>query len=486
MNLIGEQFVQNNNVEDKSKKLKKIILILIVIIVICIIAVIIGMTFIKKEKKLVVQLDGQTNSDLKDILRFEEDGSIHIPIRDVANFLGYNSYNGKYTDRSEDTNSCYIDSDQEAVTFEANSDKIEKIDVNNEEVTYFYLDEPVKMIDGKLYTTKDGIEKAFNVNFKYDEEERTVTIERMQYLIQYVSEHIAEHGYSSISQEFNDQKAILKNLVIISDSRGQHGILDIETENTVLEPKYSNIKYMPATGDFLVESNGKQGIVGIDGKDKIKMQYDSIELISQDLKLYVVKKENRYGVINQNENIIIPIDCDSIGIDANAFAKNNIKNKYVLIDKIVPVMKENYWALYDIEGKQLTDFQYNSFGCTSSSIRNTENLLIIPDYNVIVARKEDKYYLLNQYGQELFNGASFDEVYMTIYQEDINYYVIRNDKATDAIKLLEKLKEYTNVKSESNQEQNNQEQSNQEQNNQEQDNQEQNNQEQNNQEQNNQ
>ncbi|MBR3002048.1 MAG: WG repeat-containing protein [Clostridia bacterium] len=436
MNLIGEQFVPNK--PDKTKTTKKIIIALIIIVVIAIIAVMIGMVLVKQEK-MSVKLNGEENAELKSLLQIDENKKIHIPIREIASLLGYKSYNGNYLNKSEDTNECYIESNEEVVMFTVGSDKIEKINSNNQTST-FRIDEPVQMIDGKLCTTPNGISQSYNVNFSYDEELKNINISSMQYLIEAYKNTVIEAGFTDISTKFNDQKAILKGLVIVKDNKGRYGIYDLSTNKTVLETKYSNIQYLPISDDFLVESNGKIGIIERDGTDKIKIQYDSIELINQNLKLYVVKKDGKYGVINQTEDVIIPMNCDKIGIETTAFAKNNIKNKYVLLDKIIPVMKNNLWGLYDIEGNELTELKYNSLGCTSSGVKNTENVLIIPDYNVIIGCKDKKYYLINQYGEELFNGIEVEAVYMTIDLDEVNYYVIRNSKKYDAIELLESLK----------------------------------------------
>ena len=440
MNLIGEQFVPNK--PDKSGKLKTIILISIVALVVAILIVVILMAVLKEEK-ITVKLNGENNAQLKNSLIFEEDGTVHIPIKEVASYFGYESYNGNYLNKSEDTSSCYVETNEEAVCFELDSDKIEKVNKKTQEVTYFYINEPVKMIDGKLYTTSEGIAQAYNAIFTYDQKTKKVVISTMQYLVDSYESAILEFGFKEISKEFNDEKAILNNLVIVKDTKGQYGIFNVSTDTNVLEAKYDSIEYIPMSGDFLVESNDKIGIVSSEGKERIKVQYSSIELINQELKLYVVKKDEKIGVIDENESVIIPINCNKIGIDSKTFSKNDIKNKYIILDKIIPVMKDDLWGLYDIEGTQLTDFKYEGFGCTSSSTRNTENVIIVPSYKVIIARKDRKYVLINQYGEELLNGALFDEAYMTVDVDEVKYYLVRNKKTYDAEELLEKLKERT-------------------------------------------
>lgn len=445
MNLVGEQFVPNK--PDKSKKVRTIILVLIILLIIGIISIVATLMLLKEEK-MVVTLDGKANNDLKSILLIDENNKIYIPIRDIATFLGYESYNGDYINRSEDINQCYVETDEEVATFKVGSNKIEKIDNNTKQVTYFHIDEPVQMIDGKLYTTPDGIEKAYNVNFKFSANNKKIVVETMKYLIEQYTKPLIEAGFSEVSTKFNDEKAILNNLVIVKDTKNQYGIFNIQDKKLTLETKYSGISYIPNTGDFLVKIDDKIGIKTNTGKDKIKVQYDQIELINQDLKMYVVQKDKKYGVVNQNEKVIIPINYEDIGIDIKNFPKNNLLNKYVLMDKLIPVKKEGLWGMYNIEGNQVLDCEFDKFGSTSSKAKNAENLLIIPDYNAIVVNKKDKYYLVDVNGKGLLNGTALEDVYMITELDKQNYYVVKDEKTYNAISLLEKLN--PNSKAESN------------------------------------
>lgn len=444
MNLVGEQFVPNK--PDKSKKVRTIILVLIILLIIGIISIVATLMLLKEEK-MVVTLDGKANNDLKSILLIDENNKIYIPIRDIATFLGYESYNGDYINRSEDINQCYVETDEEAATFKVGSNKVEKIDNNTKQVTYFHIDEPVQMIDGKLYTTPDGIEKAYNVNFKFSANNKKIVVETMKYLIEQYTNPLIEAGFSEVSTKFNDEKAILNNLVIVKDTKNQYGIFNIQDNNLTLETKYSEISYIPNTGDFLVKIDDKIGIKTNTGKDKIKVQYDQIELINQDLKMYVVQKDKKYGVINQNEKVIIPINYEDIGIDIKNFPKNNLLNKYVLMDKLIPVKKEGLWGMYDIEGNQVLDCGFDKFGSTSSKAKNAENILIIPDYNAIVVNKKDKYYLVDVNGKGLLNGTALEDVYMITELDKQNYYVVKDEKTYNAISLLEKLNPNSKVES---------------------------------------
>ncbi|MBR3255914.1 MAG: WG repeat-containing protein [Clostridia bacterium] len=441
MNLMDNEIKPKK--DDKTKKASRIILILMILLLIGIITIVLIMPFLK-EKKLSIKLDGKEQADLKNVLQIQDDGQIYVPIRDIAQYLGYESYNGNYLNKSEDVNECYVESNQEVACFVADSNKIEKINKSNSSSSYVLADEETIFSDGKLYTTMDGIEKAFNVYFSYDVDNKKITIDTMQYLVDSYKSSVVKLGYTDISTNFEDEKAILNGLVIVKDSRNKFGILNLETNELLLETKYDIIEYMPAFNDFLVKSNENVGIVTSTGKEKIKMQYDNIALVDQDSKLYVVKKNNRFGIIDQNENIIIPISCDSLGVNSKTFENNNIKNSILLQNKIIPVKINDLWALYDKEGNKLTDFVYSGFGCTSSKARNSSSLLIIPDYTVMIGNKNKKYVLINEKGQELLNGMEFDEAYLVEEYDQTNYFVVKDDKTYNAIELLEELKKRDN------------------------------------------
>ena len=86
MNLIEESFV--NKEEKKKKTLTRIILISIVLIIIIIISIIAYLMYLQSTV-LKLTIDGQANEQLKQLLVFEEDGTIYAPIKEIASFFGY-------------------------------------------------------------------------------------------------------------------------------------------------------------------------------------------------------------------------------------------------------------------------------------------------------------------------------------------------------------------------------------------------------------
>lgn len=453
MNLIEEEF--QNKEEKKKKRTTTIILVAIIFVFIAIIAIVSYLIYLQNST-LKVLLDGKENQKIKQLLQIEEDGTVYIPIKEIAGFLGYESYNGEYKEKSEETSKCYIQNENEVANFSLGSNKIYKLDLTktNENYEYEYTKKPVKAKEGILYATSEAIEKAFNISFQYDQDKNRIIMYTMPYLIQNYSGKVLDYGYTEISDVFANKKTILQDMLVVKkgENKNIYGVIDTQGKN-VLEAKYDNITYLPDVGDFLVENNKKVGILSKNGETKVQIMYDSIELMDYDAGLYVVKKDNKYGVIDLQGKTKIYIENDEIGIDSSKFEQNNIKNKYLLADNLIPVRKDKLWGLYDKNGKQIVDFKYDSFGYIASTNKDALNLLVIPDYNVIVACKDKKYTLLNQAGKELFAPIA-DDIYMNISGGEKLYWIAVNNNRMDATKYLDQTGVSSNGNTESNKESN--------------------------------
>lgn len=302
------------------------------------------------------------------------------------------------------------------------------------------MDDPVKAINGVLYATSEAIEQAFNVSFEYNQNENRVYIYTLPYLVQAWSPSVLDYGYTGISEVFANQKAILNNMLVVSRETNSetYAVIDLEGK-TILEAKYDNITYLPETGDFKVEVDGKVGILSNKGETRIQIIYDDIELMDSDEGLYVASNNGKYGVIDTRGNIKIYIENDEVGMDISPFSENNIKNKYILAGNLIPVRKGELWGLFDFSGRQVVDFTYDGFGYIARSNKDAKNLLVIPDYEVLVACKDEKYTLLNSVGRELFGAPVADDIYMIISGGQTHYYITANNQTMDAEVYLDNI-----------------------------------------------
>ena len=436
MNLLDEDF--SNNKTKKTSNVIKIIIVFIVLIVIAIIGIVAYMMYLEGTI-LRVYVDDAENAEFKNLLVFEEDGTIYVPVRAISTYLGYSSYSGEYSNRSEDNSKCYVEGEGEVVNLALNSNKIYKLNLaeNSNNYTYLYMDKPVKAINGELYITTDGMQKVFNTTFFFDQENNRITIYTMPYLISSYTNTVLDYGYTRLSDTLENEKAILKNMLIVTNDR-YYGVINATDGTEILECKYDDIRYQEITGDFIICSGDKYGIMGTDKKTKVDINYDSIELMDYDAGLYLVRRNNRYGVVDINGNNIIFAENDQIGVDISRFEENDLKTGYILVDNLIPVMKDNKWGLFDTKGNQVVDFEYDSFGYIASSNREATNLLVIPDYNVIVACLNNRYTLLNASGEQPIK-AFVDDIYMVISGGKKQYLMNANDKTYDLEEYLDRL-----------------------------------------------
>lgn len=444
MNIIEEGF---QNKEEKKKKTSMTIILVAIVLVFCMIIGIVSYLAYIKNSELKVFLNGQANAKVKDLLVIEDDGTVYVPIKEIASYLGYESYNGEYGNKSEELSKCYVESESEIANFSLGSNKIYKLDLTKESENYWYMysKDPIKAINGVLYATSEAAEKAFDISFEYDKDKNRIYIYTTPYLVQTYSSKVLDFGYKEISDKYVNQTAIAQqDFLVVKSEKEKYGVVTTEGE-AVLEVKYDDIEYLPNTGDFLVKSNEKYGIVSKNKETKVQLIYDSIELVDSDSQLYVVSKDKKYGVIDFNGKTKIYIENDEIGIDSSKFSENGIKNNYILADNLIPVRKGKAWGLYNKNGNQVVDFKYDSFGYIASNNKDAINLLVIPDYNVLVACKDKKYTLLNSSGEELFAPVA-DDIYMTINGGQTYYYIMVNNKQMNAIEFLDSIGIKNNTK----------------------------------------
>ena len=435
MNLIDESIDYKK--KDNSKKIARIILIFIALIIIAIISVLGALMYIKN-KELKLYIDGNVNDKVKNMMEVDDDGTVYFPVKDIASYLGYQSYNGEYTDKSEDASKCYVQNDNEIANFVLNSNKIYKLALENSDgnYNYYYANKPVKAINGKLYISSDALANAFNLSFTYDTDSNRVYIYTMPYLIESYSAKVLDYGYDSISDNFINQKAVLNSMLVVTKNQGKsYAVIDLKG-NAIIEAKYDNIEYLENTGDFLVTSNNKVGIISSKRETKVQLLYDSLELVDSDSGLFIAKKDNKYGIIDSKGNIKVYIEYDQIGIDNTKFEKNNIKNKYLLDNGMIPAKKDKYWGAFDKNGKTVLNFEYDSFGYTATSNREAINLLIIPDYNLMVVCQNKKYALVSSTGEMVIRPV-LDDAYMTISSGKKYYYMNVSDRKIDIVEFLD-------------------------------------------------
>lgn len=434
-----------------AKKWMKIITVIIVLLLLISIGLF-ALIYYIQATELKITLDGESTSKLKDVLIFENN-ELYIPIRAISSYLGYNSGNGEYKQYAEDTTKCYVESADEIASFTLGSNKIYKIVLDgNNDYEYYEIEEPIKMINNQLCTTIEGAQIAFNVAISYNKEKNSVDIYKLPFLVKYYTKEFQNSAIAEEDAEFCNQKALLYNMIIVKNSNNNYGVYNLKGKE-ILGTKYKNIKFIESTKEFIVTTmEGKMGIMSYDAKTKISPDYDEIKQIDKDLGLYLVTNNKKQGVVNSNGSIVIYPEYDQIGINASNFTGNQIKNQYVLYNKCIPVKKDNVWEIYDKTGKKIVDNTYENLGCSSvgENQKNTNSVLLIPDYEGIVVQKNGYYGIIDSNGTQLIPN-SLQSVYSITSEGKEVYHMIYVDRTGSALdgNIVEYIKEIKSTNNES-------------------------------------
>lgn len=474
MRLIDEEEMSTR--KKRNQKTKRIIVILIILLLLLFSVIVVLIAYkANNPTQITAYIDGVKVSGLENILDVttDENGEtqIYFPIREFATYLNnvnpefqYQTFKGDYNPKTEDDGKCYVyRSGYEVVMYSQKSKSIYKLDLQDKEEDYeeCVIDNEIFKSNDKLYASIDGIEKGYNTEIVYDENKKVLQIYTLDYFInahQIAIENtvVENYGTLSIGGGYNDSKSIFEGLLIVKASNGKYGIVKTENYSSfILEPQYDNISYINDSSVFLVESNKKVGLFTKDGKRKIDMVYDQITSMGQNSKLYVVETNKMQGVVDENGKILVYPEYEQVGIGISNYAYNGVKNGYILLDKLIPIRQNGLWALYDKNGKRLSDgFKYLEIGCSSiKSGNNVYPLLEIPEYDVIVVSDENgEYGFVDTEGNDAILKFLFDSIYIKVSEGKESYIMIFRDQEYDVLEYISKVKDRNdlNIKQDNN------------------------------------
>ncbi|MDQ8014802.1 MAG: WG repeat-containing protein [Flavobacterium nitrogenifigens] len=125
--------------------------------------------------------------------------------------------------------------------------------------------------------------------------------------------------------------------------KGKMGLID-SLGNVVLKPNYAYIENRKELKDIfeagiIANKNFKRGFIDLQGNTKIPFEYEDVYYLGNNL--IRVSKNNKYGVVDIHNKIILPI-------------------KYPIImssNGVLFVQNNNTVDLFDAKGKQITNFQ---------------------------------------------------------------------------------------------------------------------------------
>ena len=440
-----------------------IAIIVTLLIIFVIIAVIQDIKPIDETIKIYV--DGK-EAQIETSVFFIDNNKVYVNVKGIASYVGYESHSGEYKIEAEDLNKVFVENKQETASMFLNSTIISKIEPNaNDEYKNYTMSEPARDVNGEIYVISDGIEIACNIKLEYDSAKRNINIKTLPYIFELYNNAVQNLGFTGISNEFENQKAILYDRIVVQNSDGRFGVIN-GNGTEIIGTRYANIKFDEYNKEFTItNAYDKVGIDYIDGDTKINVNYDEIKSIHKDKGLYLVKSNEKYGVIDRNERIIIHIEYDDIGVDIYPYitqtirktedTNNNYKNdndtqkkeivkQYVFFDSLIAVKQHELWGFFNLNGDKVSNIKYADIGCKvkeieeddkkynndnkpTTPVKTTGNLLLIDEYELIIVEQNEKFGLIDTSAKELFRPEAQD-MYSITDAGVKSYYMLYNGR----------------------------------------------------------
>ena len=472
MKLYDEEELRLKN--EKSKKTKNLILISIILIAVLIV-LLMGVIYylIYNPNKITIRVNGGEDEDIEQMIITKNtyDGKpiVYFPIRQIASKFGYSSNNGDYGRNVENTENCYIESENEVAIFTEDSNTIYKIDktIAKNEANYKYeeitIENSIIKENDVLYADIEGLSESFNLNIEANDKMKRINIITLDSLIASAEKLLTDNKFGQLDEKFANRKALLDNMIVIKkDSENEQikGVIDSENYEEILGFQYDDITYIPSNESFLIKKDEKFGIIGKDRIAKIKPQYDSLTLIDSNNGLYLAENNTFFGVIDENGNLKIHSEFKKIGVDVSQFKENDIKNGYVLFGNLIPAQraKDDKWVFYKIgsttnsDGKKnvectllIPDYSFDGIGCIVDNSRGiVNNLMVIKDYNLVVVQNNGYYGFMDTNGKPAL-ALIYSSAYIETTSGVTDYYAVDKDGKT--IKVIDEIKKkgYTKV-----------------------------------------
>lgn len=449
----------------KTNKQKKTVLFIIIILSIILVFLIAATIMVKQKEanRFKTYYNGKETTFKPSFMIQADDGTYYISIKEMADLEGYTYNPGEYKKYEEVEDSCNVSKDIEIVSLVAGRDYFYKtIDKTNSaeytiknyaaskssknqtysfpstaangSVETYEIDKPVELFNGELYAPVDIISDIFNV--RVVQKEKSISIQSLSYVYYKASNTIAEAGYTTMSGDFEDVKALIYDMAVISTGTFQ-GVLSLTNpeDDLIISTQYSELQFIQNSKEFLATATGNNnaktvGLISSSGKMIIRpTQYDQISVLSDKNGLYLVKSGQNYGVLDRNGDIVVYVDYQEIGLDnMSDFPLEDTTNASVLFEKFIPVVDNGKYGLYNIEGVETLKPVYDSFGYLILTDEPTRelNVLSIPaslGIKGLVVKLNGYYGIYDMTTESLCVPCVFEKIYAETKASVTTYYL---------------------------------------------------------------
>lgn len=449
----------------KTNKQKKTVLVIIIILSIILVMLIAATIIVTQNEanRFKTYYNGKEKVFPSNFMIQADDGTYYINIKAMAELEGYTYNPGEYKKYEQTEESCNVAKDIEIVSLVAGKDYFYKtIDKTNAaeytimdytatkatrdpylrfpstaangSVETYEIDKPVELKNGTLYAPLDIISDIFNV--RVVQKEKSISIQSLNYVYYNATQTVAKAGYTTMSGDFEDVKALVYDLAVISNGTYQ-GVISLSDPNytQVVAAQYTELQFIQNSKEFLATATGSNnaktvGLISSTGKTIIRpTQYEEISVLSDKNGLYLVKSGQNYGVLDRNGDIVVYVDYQAIGLNnMSDFPLEDTTNASVLFGKFIPVVDSGKYGLYNIEGVETLKPVYDSFGYLVETEESTKelNVLSIPaelGIKGLVVKLNGYYGVYDMTEERLCIPCVFEKIYAETKAGVTTYYL---------------------------------------------------------------
>ena len=408
-------------------------------------------------------------------------GTRYINVSLLAKRLDWTYTKGKYNVFDEDPNSGYVTSTHEVVDLTAGEKTYAKFLVNEDEgekqkahiekekeiygkelvlaspsgtKEVFELQYPILADNGNLYVALSDVGVMFNLRVKTDGEYR-VKFFTLNYLFTRAQAVATKVGYTQFSDIYENMRDLIDYRIVCGRSVSKYGVVQVDVSNNkateAISCAYNKLVFLQNVNEYFVYVNNTCALYSNDGKAIIKPQeFDEITVLDQGAKaedrLYMVKKNNKYGVLNRVGEVIVHSEFDKIGLSAEDFGGdktmlNELENENLLFNKLIPVKLKGKYGFFSIDGRQIVDTVYEGVGyrytdkTLAASLQSGQSgTLIIPELlgiKGVVIMKDGNAGIFDAQAEKLIIPAVCSEVYKLLKSGETNYYMVFNGQVLE-------------------------------------------------------
>lgn len=277
----------------------------------------------------------------------------------------------------------------------------------------------------------------------------------------------------------NEEKDVFICTYDINDQTGEYKTKAINSKNEEIFTGYDKVEAIDNIDkdnnlwyekDVLkVNKNGKYGLIDLNGKEILPIEYDEITVLDGMENSIIIKKDDKIGLVNDNGSAIIDTNYKEIKALGDSYKEGYItvdeKGKYGVVsttkkqilenkyDEIFPVYLKDYYLVKENGTKELVNsngevvldkgFDDIKSATTNGVIFNKDNLYgemslsgeitLEPKYQelkevkkgIYIAKKDDKYGIIDNVGNEQlafdYTGMTYNEKANLFFAEDAEY-----------------------------------------------------------------